>query len=78
MTNTEINKAIGAKLKAARRNCKLKGHEVASFLDITVQSVYNIERGRNLSSMEKIMWLCELYGVKFIDLMPEELKPLVA
>lgn len=78
MTNTEINIAIGARLKAARLKCKLKGREVADFIGTTGQSVYHIESGRNLSSMQNIMRLCELYGVKFIDLMPEELKPLVA
>lgn len=78
MTKNEINKAIGSKLKAARKSLKLTTADVGIFLGLTPCAVGNIERARNSTDVDTFMRLCELYGVKFIDLMPDELKPLVA
>ena len=68
---------IGAKLKAARLAHNLTTREVGAYLNITIHAVYFFETGRNGVNIDKLADLCRLYGVKFKDVLPEEMHELL-
>lgn len=61
----EINyKRIGSYLAIARKRNGLKQKDVACHMDVADNTVSNMERGKQELSLQRIIELCVLYGIK--------------
>lgn len=64
----------GMNLKRIREVKKITVNDVAKYLSISVQSVYNWEAGKTDFNIRHLVSLCDLYSVKLDDIveyMPE-------
>ena len=55
-------------LKAARVNCGLSCRQAAAHLGISINVLYNIERGHTLPRALLLREMLQLYGICFEDL----------
>lgn len=67
-TAAQIDKAIGARVRAFRLQRKLTQTEVGKALDVTFQQIQKYENGKNRVSGSTLVKLCSLLNVK-----PEQL-----
>ena len=64
-----IDIAIGEELKALREARKLSLQSVAERVGITRQSVHAYEQGRASISVQNLIKICDIYGVKYFELL---------
>jgi len=68
ITNKDILKIIGKKLKEARNSKKYTQDFVAENIDVSTDLLRNIENGRNIGSIATLLNICNI-----LDITPNEL-----
>ena len=74
ITNKDILKIIGKKLKEARNNKKYTQDFVAEKIEISTDLLRNIENGRNIGSFPTLLNICNILDITPNDLFYEVLK----
>ena len=69
-----IDIAIGEELKALRTQRGLSLQYIADRVGITRQSVHAYEQGRASISVQNLIKICDLYGVKYYELLEKVAK----
>ena len=64
-----IDVSIGEELKALREARKMSLQSVAERVGITRQSVHAYEQGRASISVQNLIKICDIYGVKYFELL---------
>ena len=54
---------IGARMRYARQQLDMKQHEVAALLGVSRPSIANWETGHAVTTVDRFLELCRLYGV---------------
>ena len=68
--------AFGQQLQAVRRKAGLTQEEFAENLQVSRQAVSKWESGRGYPEIEKLLYLCNRYGVSLSQLFEEEVPPI--
>lgn len=71
----ELQKAIGAKVKQARKECRMTQEALADKLDTTPQYISRIECGKTGVSLEFLYKLAEILGCSIYALLPATRAP---
>lgn len=61
-------KSTGKRIKTLRQDADLRLHEASKILGVSVQSICKWERGDNLPSIDNLVILAALFGVKLDDI----------
>lgn len=67
----KVDKEVGLKLRKCREALSLSQQEIADKLSLTKVAYGNIERGTSLISVERLIILARILGVKITDLLPD-------
>ncbi len=68
----DLKRLIGLKVQAARARKKWTQEQVAAAIDRTPESVSNIERGRNLPTLETLSRIAHTLGVPLRDFFDDQ------
>ena len=65
--------AFGERLQASRKRCGLTQEELAEQLQVSRQAVSKWESGKGYPELEKLLYICERFGVTMDELFADEL-----
>jgi transcriptional regulator with XRE-family HTH domain len=74
ITNKDILKVIGVKIKEARNTKKFTQEYVAEKIDKSPDIIRNIENGRSVGSVETLLNICNLLDITLDDIFNDLLK----
>lgn len=72
MTREEFYAAVGARIQAARKRANRGQKDLAAKLDLSRESISNIEAGRHALQLHVALTLARELGVSLADLLPED------
>jgi transcriptional regulator with XRE-family HTH domain len=69
MTDYEISKAIGKRIKSLRKDTRLTQSKMAFRLDMTTNTYERIERGITVLSVPRLMKIADVLGVNVSEIL---------
>jgi transcriptional regulator with XRE-family HTH domain len=72
MTKEEFYRAVGARIRIARKNARRGQKDLAARLSLSRESISNIEAGRHALQLHVVVELGQYLGVSLADLLPQE------
>ncbi len=72
MTRHDFYCAVGARIQAVRKEKGRGQKDIAAKLDLSRESISNIEGGRHALQLHVAVQLAEELGVSLMDLLPEQ------
>lgn len=62
---TDIKKAIGFRVKAARESCRISQEKLAEYIGVSTNTVSRLETGREMTSIEKLYQISQVLNIDF-------------